>query len=147
MKIETIEQIEQLVKVFEKSSLMELHFESGDANIFMSRKGEAAHPGAAVPHTAAPAKAIVRDDEDESAPYISSPIVGTFYATPSPEEKPFVAVGDTVKAGQTVCILEAMKLMTEIKSDFDCTIEAVLVSNAQKVEYGQPLFRVKKIQN
>ena len=146
MKIETIEQIEQVVKVFEKSSLLELHFESGDANIFMSRKGEAAQVGTGAHHTASPAKAI-HDDEDESVPYISSPIVGTFYSSPSPEEKPFVAVGDVIKAGQTVCILEAMKLMTEIKSDFDCTVEAILVSNAQKVEYGQPLFRIKKIQN
>ena len=145
MKIESIEQIEQLVKVFEKSSLLELNFESGETNIFMSRKGEAALPGAALPHTAAPDKVVVQEDEDDSVPYISSPIVGTFYASPSPDEKPFVSVGDIVKAGQTVCILEAMKLMTEIKSDFECTIEAVLVSNAQKVEYGQPLFRVKKI--
>mgnify|MGYP000541532897 CR=1 FL=1 len=72
------------------------------------------------------------DSEDES--YITSPIVGTFYSAPSPDAKAFVKVGDRVKAGQTVCILEAMKLMNEIESDYDCEIEAVLASNEQKVE-------------
>ena len=74
-----------------------------------------------------------------------SPIVGTFYSASTPDTPAFVKVGDTVKSGDTVCILEAMKLMTEIEADFDCEIEAVLVSNEQKVEYGQPLFRVKKL--
>ncbi|HIR24932.1 MAG TPA: acetyl-CoA carboxylase, biotin carboxyl carrier protein, partial [Candidatus Egerieimonas faecigallinarum] len=69
------------------------------------------------------------------------------YAAPSPEADDFVKVGDVVKAGQTVCILEAMKLMNEIESEFECEIEAVLVSNEQKVEYGQPLFRVKKLKD
>ena len=63
----------------------------------------------------------------------------------APDVPAFVKVGDQVKAGQTVCILEAMKLMNEIQSDYDCEIEAVLVSNEQKVEYGQPLFRVKRL--
>lgn len=80
------------------------------------------------------------EEEAEDETYITSPIVGTFYSAPSPEAKAFVKVGDRVKAGQTVCILEAMKLMNEIESDFDCEIEAVLVSNEQKIEYGQPLF-------
>ena len=81
----------------------------------------------------------------EEETYITSLIVGTFYSAPSPEAKAFVKVGDRVKAGETVCILEAMKLMNEIESDFDCEIEAVLVSNEQRVEYGQPLFKVKKL--
>ena len=85
------------------------------------------------------------EEESEDETYITSPIVGTFYSAPSPEAKAFVKVGDRVKAGQTVCILEAMKLMNEIESDFDCEIEAVLVSNEQKIEYGQPLFKVKKL--
>ena len=91
----------------------------------------------------APAAQAEEEAEDET--YITSPIVGTFYSAPSPEAKAFVKVGDRVKAGQTVCILEAMKLMNEIESDFDCEIEAVLVSNEQKIEYGQPLFKVKKL--
>ena len=81
------------------------------------------------------------DSEDES--YITSPIVGTFYAAPSPDAKAFVKVGDRVKAGQTVCILEAMKLMNEIESDFDGEIAEIYVENGQPVEYGQKLFRIR----
>ena len=99
--------------------------------------------GAAV-STAVSVEEAAEEAEDEAV-LITSPIVGTFYAAPAPDAAPFVKVGDHVKNGQTVCILEAMKLMNEIQSEFDCEIEAVLVSNEQKVEYGQPLFRVKKL--
>ena len=85
------------------------------------------------------------EEEEEESLFITSPIVGTFYSAAAPDVPAFVKVGDHVKAGQTVCILEAMKLMNEIQSDYDCEIEAVLVSNEQKVEYGQPLFRVKRL--
>ena len=85
------------------------------------------------------------EEEEEESLFITSPIVGTFYSASAPDVPAFVKVGDQVKAGQTVCILEAMKLMNEIQSDYDCEIEAVLVSNEQKVEYGQPLFRVKRL--
>ena len=84
-------------------------------------------------------------EEEDDTLFITSPIVGTFYSAAAPDVPAFVKVGDQVKAGQTVCILEAMKLMNEIQSDYNCEIEAVLVSNEQKVEYGQPLFRVKKL--
>lgn len=72
-----------------------------------------------------------------------SPLVGTFYAAPSEGAEPFVTVGDSVKKGQTLAIVEAMKLMNDIESDYDGTIAEVLVENGQPVEYGQPLFRVK----
>lgn len=98
-------------------------------------------PQAPAPLGEAPAA----EAEEEDSLFITSPIVGTFYSAPSPDAQPFVKIGDRVKNGQTVCILEAMKLMNEIQSDFDCEIEAVLVSNEQKVEYGQPLFRVKRL--
>ena len=78
---------------------------------------------------------------------IKAPLVGTFYVAPSEGAEPFVSVGDKVKKGQVIGIVEAMKLMNEIESDFDCEIEAVLVSNEQKIEYGQPLFKVKKIED
>ena len=97
------------------------------------------------PMPAAPAAENQTNEEEEEQLFITSPIVGTFYSAPAPDAPAFVKVGDQVKNGQTVCILEAMKLMNEIQSDFDCEIEAVLVSNEQKVEYGQPLFRVKKL--
>jgi acetyl-CoA carboxylase biotin carboxyl carrier protein len=92
-----------------------------------------ASPAAAQPAAAAPA--------DEHI--IKSPIVGTFYAGPSPEAGPFVRAGDKVEAGQTVCIIEAMKLMNEIEADVSGEIARVLVENGQPVEYGEPLFALR----
>lgn len=74
---------------------------------------------------------------------VTSPLVGTFYSAPSPEAEPFVQVGDTVKKGQVLGIIEAMKLMNEIESEYDGVVEAVLVENENVVEYGQPLFRIR----
>ena len=73
---------------------------------------------------------------------VKSPLVGTFYAAPAEDAQPFVSVGDRVKKGQTVAIVEAMKLMNEIESEFDGTVTEVLVKNGEAVEYGQPLFRI-----
>ena len=152
-----IEKLEKIVKIFEDSSMMELTFEVGDTKLKMDKKGLPVGPAEiaaaqmaampVMPAAAAPAAsaATPQAEEETGEEYITSPIVGTFYSAPSPEAKAFVKVGDHVKAGQTVCILEAMKLMNEIESDFDCEIEAVLVSNEQKVEYGQPLFRIRKL--
>ena len=74
---------------------------------------------------------------------MTSPLVGTFYAAPSPEAEPYVKVGDTVKKGQVLGLIEAMKLMNEIESEYDGVVEAILVENEEVVEYGQPLFRIK----
>ena len=145
-----LEKIEGLVKIIENSSLTEFTLKEGDLKITMSKldhppvvaAGMPVAPQMAEPAPEAPAAAAV---EEEQELFITSPIVGTFYSAPAPEAPAFVKVGDQVKNGQTVCILEAMKLMNEIQSDYDCEIEAVLVSNEQKVEYGQPLFRVKKL--
>lgn len=140
-----LEKIEKLVNIIENSSMLEFSIQEGDTKIKMSRRGTAGVPGD--PVTAVHTETTPAAEENEDEDYITSPIVGTFYSAPSPEAKAFVKVGDVVKAGQTVCILEAMKLMNEIESEFDCEIEAVLVSNEQKVEYGQPLFKVKKLHN
>lgn len=145
-----LEKIEGLVKIIEESSLKEFTYKEGDVKITMSKldhppvvaAGVPMAPSAAAP---APAPAAVQEEEEEEQLFITSPIVGTFYSAPAPDAPAFVKVGEQVKNGQTVCILEAMKLMNEIQSEFDCEIEAVLVSNEQKVEYGQPLFRVKKL--
>ena len=74
---------------------------------------------------------------------MKSPLVGTFYAAPAEDAEPFVKVGDSVKEGQVLAIVEAMKLMNEIESEFDGTVEKILVSNEEVVEYGQPLFVIK----
>ena len=73
---------------------------------------------------------------------VESPLVGTFYAAPAEDASPFVSVGDQVKKGQTLAIVEAMKLMNEIESEYDGTITEILVENGEAVEYGQPLFRI-----
>lgn len=153
-----LEKIEGLVKIIENSSLTEFTLKEGDLKITMSKLehppvmapmgpapfGPGFGPGMAPQGAPASAEAAEAPEEEEKL-FITSPIVGTFYSAPAPDAPAFVKVGDTVKNGQTVCILEAMKLMNEIQSEFDCEIEAVLVSNEQKVEYGQPLFRVKKL--
>lgn len=146
-----LEKIAELVKIIENSSLKEFSYSEGEMEIYLSKldnppviaPGGTAPVTAAAPTPAQPAAAEAPAEEEEL--YITSPIVGTFYSAPSPTAPAFVRVGDKVKNGQTVCILEAMKLMNEIQCEYDCEIEAVLVSNEQKVEYGQPLFRVKKL--
>ena len=74
---------------------------------------------------------------------VKSPLVGTFYTAPSEDAEPFIKVGDTVKKGQTLAIVEAMKLMNEIESEFDGVVTEILVENEENVEYGQPLFRIQ----
>ena len=153
-----LEKIEGLVKILENSSLTEMTVKEGDFKITMSKLDPPpvaapapmpmmAGPFGPAPQGSAPAAAPAAEAEaeEEEDLYIVSPIVGTFYSAPAPDAPAFVRVGDHVKNGETVCILEAMKLMNEIQCEFDCEIEAVLVSNEQKVQYGQPLFRVKKI--
>ncbi len=143
-----LEKIEGLVKIIENSSLTEFTLKEGDLKITMSKLDHPPVVAAGVPVApAAPAAEVPgeKEEKEEETLFITSPIVGTFYSAPAPDAPAFVRVGDQVRNGQTVCILEAMKLMNEIQSEFDCEIEAVLVSNEQKVEYGQPLFRVKKL--
>lgn len=149
-----LEKIEGLVKILEASSLKTMTIKEGDFKITMSKLDNppviAAGAAAAVPMAAAPAAGAAAAEpvalpEEDNEVNITSPIVGTFYSAAGPDIPAYVKVGDHVKTGETVCILEAMKMMNEITADFDCEIEAILVSNEQKVEYGQPLFRVKKL--
>ena len=129
-----LEKIEGLVKIIENSSLTEFTLKEGDFRITMSKLDHppvvaAGVPAAPVPVLPAAEKAEAPAAEEDEKLFIVSPIVGTFYSAPAPDAPAFVKVGDQVKNGQTVCILEAMKLMNEIQSEFDCEIEAVLVSN------------------
>ena len=142
-----LKKIKELVEIVEQSSMLEFSIKEGDMKINMSRRGTVGTAGEvmAVTTNVGTPVAVQTDEEVDEETYINSPIVGTFYSAPSPESKAYVAVGDVVKAGDVVCILEAMKLMNEIEVEFDCEIEAILVSNEQKVEYGQPLFRVKPL--
>lgn len=111
------------------------------APAFAPAASAAAPMAAAAP--AAPETASAEAEEPVKAgKIVESPLVGTFYAAPAEDAAPFVAVGDTVKKGQTLAIVEAMKLMNEIESEFDGIIAEILVENGQPVEYGQPLFRI-----
>jgi acetyl-CoA carboxylase biotin carboxyl carrier protein len=84
-----------------------------------------------------------KNDDEAGCKKLLSPMVGTFYAAPAPDKPPFVKPGDKVKKGQTVCIIEAMKLMNEIESEYDGEIVKILVNNEDMVEYGQPLFLIR----
>ena len=146
-----LEKIEGLVKIIENSSLKQFTYKEGDFKITMSKLDHPPVVTAGVPYSSAigdlsEAKgSSLGETEEEEKLFITSPIVGTFYSASAPDVPAYVKVGDKVKGGQTVCILEAMRLMNEIQCEWDCEIEAVLVSNEQKVEYGQPLFRVKRL--
>ena len=100
-----------------------------------------AAPGAAVP--AAPVAAAPAEAPLASGHIVKSPMVGTFYTASSPEAKPFVQVGSMVKEGDTICIIEAMKILNEIEADKSGTVTRVMVDNGQAVEYGQPLFMIE----
>jgi acetyl-CoA carboxylase biotin carboxyl carrier protein len=94
--------------------------------------------GAAAPHDSSPAEVPT------GGPSVRSPMVGTFYSAPAPDQPPYVSVGQSIKEGDVLCIIEAMKLMNEIKSDVSGIIEEILVDNGDPIEFDQPLFRIKK---
>ncbi|MCF2652878.1 acetyl-CoA carboxylase biotin carboxyl carrier protein [Anaeromassilibacillus senegalensis] len=140
-----IKDIAALAEIVRKNELTKLEI-NGESIVIERAPAavQAAAPAAAqlaVPeqmHTAEP----IAEVQEKEGVYVKSPAVGVFYAAPSPDSKPFVAVGDTVRRGDTLCIIEAMKLMNEINSDVDGKIVEICVGNGQVVEYDQPLFRI-----
>ena len=143
-----VEYIEKLAKLIDEKSLSEIILEDGEQAITIKREyGQA--PVQAVP-VAAPVQAAPQaapaPAENTSVPKgkpVTSPMVGAFYAAPSPGAKPFVKVGDTVSAGQVVCIVEAMKLMNEIQSEVSGKVTQICVEDGQSVEYGQVLMYIE----
>ena len=147
------DEIKQLMEYIEASSFVEFELEREGFKIKLVKRGAATNgaTGAAAlpaPSIVAPAaEAPVAKPSAVESPEIhlvKSPIVGTFYRAGSPASRPFAEIGDRVKKGQVVCIVEAMKLMNEIESDCDGEILEVLVANGQPVEYGEPLFKIRK---
>jgi acetyl-CoA carboxylase biotin carboxyl carrier protein len=149
--------IRELAKVFRQYDLDEIEIENGEQRVLLRRSDVASgagqvtvrpqveyapvgQPAPAPAGAPAPAPAPVANDT-----FITSPFVGTFYRSSSPETPSFVEVGSTVQRGQPLCIVEAMKLFNELEAEFPCVIEAVLLENAQPVEYGAKLFRVRKL--
>ena len=134
----TNQELNDLLARFEGSSLSKLKLSTQEFTIEMERAVSA--PAAPVIPAAAAAPAVPAAAGPEGDA-ITAPMVGTFYAAPSPEAAPFVKAGDTVKKNDTVCILEAMKMMSEIPAPCDCEITAVLKENGALVSFGEPLFR------
>ena len=131
----TNQELFELMDRFSASGLTGLRLTQKDVSLELTRNGGAAQD--------APAAACAPAGPEPAGKVLSAPLVGTYYAASAPDAAPFVTAGAQVSEGQTVCLLEAMKMMNEITADYDCEIEAVLVSNEQKVEYGQPLFRIR----
>ncbi len=137
--------LKEYIKVLEDSSLQTLELSDGKDSIYLekpSAAAPAAAPVAAVPAVSAPAP-VQEAAPADSGKTINAPIVGVFYAAPSPDSEPYVSVGKRVSKGDTVCIIEAMKCMNEIQAEFDGEITEVLVNNGDLVEFDQPLFKVK----
>ena len=141
-----LRKLKKLIDLVQESGIAELEITEGEEKVKIVKGGEAtvtpvaapALPGAAAPApAAAPPPA---EPAPEQGHVLKAPMVGTFYRSASPESKAYVEVGQNVKAGETVCIIEAMKLMNEIEADATGVIKAILVENGQPVEYGQPLF-------
>ncbi len=145
------------MKDFDESSLSRLKIEKEGFSVEFEKATIAtAAPvqqqtvaAAPAPQATLPAATSAQSEEkaalSDNCEYILSPMVGTFYEAPSPDSPPFVKVGDVVKKGQTLAILEAMKIMNELEADFDCKIVEILVKNGQAVEYDMPLFAVERV--
>ena len=142
-----IAHIRKLIKLIQSTDVTEIEITEGTETVRISRQGTVAVMPAAAPASyaaPAPAPAPVTESAapaaDNSAHQVTSPMVGTFYASSSPDADPFVSVGQKVKKGDTLCIIEAMKMMNEIESEYDGVVEDILAENATSVEYGQPIF-------
>lgn len=149
-----IRKVKKLIELLEESGIAELEINEGEESVRISRYSSSAPPApvnyavppAPAPAAAAPSAPAAAESEEESLPsghIVKSPMVGTYYSSPSPGSKPFVSVGDTVSAGDTICIVEAMKILNQIEADVSGTIKAILADNAQPVEYGQPLMIIE----
>ena len=136
-----LEKIKQVIDLMNDNKLSEFSYEEHNKYKLVLKQGSNAPTIIAAP-SAVPAAATAAP-VDPNVKIIESPLVGTFYAKPSPEAPEFAKVGDEIKEGSVLCIVEAMKVMNEITAEFDHVISEVLVADGEPVEYGQPLFKVK----
>jgi len=148
-----LKEIKELITLMNENELMELEVEREGMKIRLKKSSVGSIETVVEGHAAPKAVQVIKRDEKagETAKQelnlaaIKAPMVGTFYRSASPETKPYAEIGQTIEIGQVVCIIEAMKLMNEIKSEVKGKIVEVLVENARSVEYGQPLFMVEQI--
>lgn len=156
-----IRKVKKLIELLEQSNVAEIEIHEGEESVRISRHGGGAlimpqgltmHPGAtalALPPAASPAAALVPTRPGDElldglvGEVVRSPMVGTFYRSPSPGSLPFVEEGQKVKAGETLCIIEAMKILNQIECERAGTVRRILVENGQPVEYNQPLFVIE----
>ncbi len=155
-----IEQIEQLLRFMSEHNLEEFEYSRGDLRVRLKKPGSnvvvaaprtaeiivpapVSHSNAASGSSAATSESQAERHGGEDLHLVKSPIVGTYYSSPSPGSEEFVKVGGHVDSGQTLCIVEAMKLMNEIESDVSGEVLRIFVENGQPVEYGQPLFGIR----
>lgn len=153
--------IKELIKVFDKSELTKLKVKEGDFEISMGKGfdgcttiAQPQYGNAMQTYSYAPSAQSFEQDGPQVlgvpasktlGETINAPMIGTYYGSPSPDSAPFIRVGDTVKAGQTLCILEAMKIMNEVEAEYDCKIIEILIKDSEPVEYDMPLFVIEKI--
>lgn len=152
-----IRKVKKLIELLEESGIAEIEIKEGEESVRISRmaSGAAAHAHAAPLYAAPPMPAPVAAaltatpvaapaSPPPSADHmVQAPMVGTYYSAPAPGAKPFVQIGDEVKVGQVLCIIEAMKMMNQIESDRAGKVTSVLVQNGDPVEFGQPLFAIQ----
>ena len=146
-----MDEIKAVLKLLEDNDIREFEYEDEDLRLGIKRGAEtapviaaaAAAPVAAAAISAAGPAAGAASPAQESGHLVKSPFVGTFYRSPSPESPPFTEVGQKVTVGQTLCIVEAMKLMNEIEADISGTVKKILADNSQAVEYDQALFVIE----
>ncbi len=138
-----IRKIKKLIEIIEESDIAELEISEGEESVRISRYSSPP-PVAAAPLVAAAAAPTAPAAEEKTAGHVvKSPMVGTFYRSSSPGAKPFVETGQSVDVGDTLCIIEAMKILNQIEADKSGTVTQVLVEDAQPVEYNQPLFIIE----
>lgn len=132
------EKLLDLIKTVSNSNISSFQYEDKDMKVDLNTRNES------LPESGIQVQPIIENimTEDKEAKYVTSPLVGTFYKSPSENGEPFVSVGDHVTKGQTVAIVEAMKLMNEVECEWDGVIKKVLVQDGETVEYGQPLFQI-----
>ena len=137
-----IRKVKKLIELMEASDISEIEITEGDEAVRIARHGSRPSVPPAGIETQVSARASVPPAAMPGGHIVRAPMVGTFYLAPSPGSPPFVGVGQQVKKGDTLCIIESMKMMNQIKADKPGTIEAILVENEQPVEFDQPLFTI-----
>ena len=150
-----IRKVKKLIELLEESNIDEIEIKEGEESVRISRNGAQSAaipqylphyapppPPPAAPLAAAPAAEVAPAAAEPAGHVVRSPMVGTFYRSPSPSSPMFVEVGATVKMGDVICIVEAMKMMNQIEADKSGTIEAILAENGEPVEFDQPLFSI-----